>query len=57
MMGKMLWQNSVTFGVEMELREYVRREKTDRLQEGLKKEEILSDGGRRVVHRSLVSQR
>lgn len=32
-------------------------EKTDRLQEGLKKEEILSSGCRRVVHRSLVSHR
>lgn len=53
----MLWQNSVAFGVEMKLREYVRREKTDRLQEGLKKEEILSDGCRRAVHRSLVSHR
>lgn len=32
-------------------------EKTDRFQEGLTKEEILSGGCRRVVHRSLVTPR
>lgn len=35
-MGEMLWQNFVAIGVEMV------HEKTDRFQEGLTKEEILS---------------
>lgn len=53
----MLWQYFVAIGVEMELRGYAGHEKTDRLQEGLRKEEILSSGCRKVVHRSLVSHR